>query len=61
MSGNSGNTSEPHLHLHLQTTTDLTDGEGLPAFFVSYIADGTPVERGEPQAGQFVSGALDRP
>ncbi|WEJ34170.1 M23 family metallopeptidase [Devosia sp. SD17-2] len=59
--GNSGNTSEPHLHLHLQTTTDLTDGEGLPAFFVNYTADGKPVERGEPQAGQFVSGAFDRP
>jgi murein DD-endopeptidase MepM/ murein hydrolase activator NlpD len=36
--GNSGNTSEPHLHFHLQ------DG----AYFVDYFADGAPVERGEP-------------
>ncbi len=53
--GNSGNTSEPHLHMHLQTTADLADGEGLPAQFVDYVANGQPVARGEPQAGQFIS------
>ena len=53
--GNSGNTSEPHLHMHLQTTTDLADGEGLPAQFVDYIANGAPVARGELEAGQVVS------
>ncbi|RYE08224.1 MAG: M23 family metallopeptidase [Hyphomicrobiales bacterium] len=52
--GNSGNTSEPHLHIHLQTTADLRDGEGLPAFFNAYVADGQPVARGEPQAGQQI-------
>ena len=52
--GNSGNTSEPHLHFHLQNTSDITDGEGLPAFFESYLADDDPVERGEPVAGQFI-------
>lgn len=52
--GNSGNTSEPHLHFHLQTTPDLSDGEGLPALFNDYVADNEPVERGEPQAGQVV-------
>ncbi len=55
--GNSGNTSEPHLHLHLQTTTDLAAGEGLPAQFFDYIADGQPVARGEPLSGQTVSPA----
>lgn len=53
--GNSGNTSEPHLHFHLQTTPDLTDGEGLPAQFQDYVADGEPVERGEPVKGQTVA------
>ncbi len=53
--GNSGNTSEPHLHLHLQTTPDLTAGEGLPAQFLDYLADGEPVDRGEPERGQIVS------
>jgi hypothetical protein len=52
--GNSGNTSEPHLHFHLQTTPDLGSGEGLPAFFNRYLADDRPVERGEPLAGQFI-------
>jgi len=53
--GNSGNTSEPHLHFHLQTTPDLNNGEGLPAQFVSYVADGEPVPRGEPRKGQIIS------
>lgn len=52
--GNSGNTSEPHLHFHLQTTPVLHEGEGLPAQFTDYLADGTPVERGEPLRGQLV-------
>lgn len=52
--GNSGNTSEPHLHFHLQNTADLSDGEGLPAFFEGYVADNKPVERGEPAAGQLI-------
>ncbi len=53
--GNSGNSSEPHLHFHLQTTPDLATGEGLPAFFENYVADGTFVNRGEPLQGQVVS------
>ena len=52
--GNSGNTSEPHLHLHLQNTPVLGEGEGLPAFFNAYRADGKDVERGEPQRGETV-------
>eukprot|EP00873_Tetraselmis_striata_P032722 jgi/Tetstr1/452986/TSEL_040022.t1 len=55
--GNSGNTSEPHLHFHLQTTPELRDGEGLPAQFQNYIADGEPVVRGEPVRGQTVAPA----
>lgn len=52
--GNSGNTSEPHLHFHLQTTVTLGKGEGLPAFFNAYEADGRPMRRGEPVQGQTV-------
>lgn len=55
--GNSGNTSEPHLHVHLQTTPDLLAGEGLPAQFLDYLADGEPVDRGEPKRGQIVVSA----
>lgn len=52
--GNSGNSSEPHLHFHLQTTPELGRGEGLPAQFRSYIADGEPVADGEPIRGQRI-------
>jgi len=29
-------------------------GEGLPAQFTGYVADGRPVERGEPVKGQTI-------
>ncbi len=52
--GNSGNSSEPHLHYHLQNTPVFGQGEGLPAQFLDYLADGEPVARGEPVQGQAV-------
>ena len=38
--GNSGNTSEPHLHYHPQNSGKFGNSEGLPAQFVNYVADG---------------------
>ncbi len=55
--GNSGNTSEPHLHFHLQDAPTIGSGEGLPAFFNDYVADGAAIDRGEPVKGQTVSSA----
>lgn len=55
--GNSGNTSEPHLHFHLQDSAVALQGDGLPAFFNHYIADGKPVARGEPHRGQVIAPA----
>jgi hypothetical protein len=53
--GNSGNSSEPHVHIHLQDRTTLFRGTaGLPLAFTSYLADGERVARGEPVQGQFV-------
>jgi len=52
--GNSGNSSEPHLHLHLQTSAILFRGEGLPAFFCDYSVGAKHVARGEPIAGQTI-------
>jgi hypothetical protein len=70
MCGNSGNTTEAHIHYHLQTTPDFNAGEGLPAQFLGYelVEQGegpvrdegthgakvTRVERGEPVQGQVV-------
>jgi len=55
--GNSGNTSEPHLHFHLQDAPVFGQGNGLPAFFEHYTADGKTVERGEPVQGQVIAPA----
>ena len=52
--GNSGNTSEPHLHFHLQDSPRFGNGLGLPAFFNDYVADGRPVAHGEPLRGQTI-------
>jgi len=52
--GNSGNSSEPHLHYHLQNTPTPLHGDGLPAQFLDYTANGTPVPRGEPRQGQMI-------
>jgi len=31
--GNSGNSSEPHLHYHLQNTPIIQDGTGIKCYF----------------------------
>jgi hypothetical protein len=49
--GNSGNTSEPHLHIHLQSTPRLDIGEGIPLYFHNYRVDNRLVDRGIPTGG----------
>jgi murein DD-endopeptidase MepM/ murein hydrolase activator NlpD len=45
--GNSGNSSEPHLHFHLQDSPTPLSGIGLPLVFRRV---------GTPEQGQFVVG-----
>lgn len=52
--GNSGNSSEPHLHYHLQNTANPFDADGLPAQFQNYYANEIFVERGEPVQNEYV-------
>ncbi len=52
--GNSGNSSQPHLHYHLQNGPMPFDADGLPARFVDYVANGKPVGRGEPVKGEHI-------
>jgi hypothetical protein len=52
--GNSGNSSAPHLHYHLQTRAQPGTGVGLPAQFRGYQTDGHAVSVGEPLRGQRV-------
>ena len=51
--GNSGNTSEPHLHLHVQDTPRAGDGQGVPVYFGHYVVAHTneTVARGMPEGG----------
>jgi murein DD-endopeptidase MepM/ murein hydrolase activator NlpD len=50
--GNSGNTSEPHLHIHLQDSPDAADvAEGIPLYFHDYLVDDQLIERGVPTGG----------
>lgn len=46
--GNSGRALLPHVHIHLQNTSEFPMAESLPFEFSSYIADGKPVEKGAP-------------
>lgn len=53
--GNSGNSSEPHLHYQLQDGPEFGASAGLPAQFIDYLANGQPVDRGEPIRGQTIA------
>lgn len=50
--GNSGNSSEPHLHIHLQDTPVPYLGEGIPFYFYGYRHNGVTVARGMPRGGR---------
>jgi len=47
--GNSGNTDEPHIHIHLEDGLDY--GEGIPMYFHNLIVNGTYQEKAIPIGG----------
>jgi hypothetical protein len=51
--GNSGNSTEPHLHLHVQDEPVPDAGQGVPFYFSNYVTmrDGKVVRRGMPTGG----------
>jgi hypothetical protein len=55
--GNSGNSSEPHLHFHVQNTPVIQDGTGIKCYFQKVIIKGdqTPREKYSPVKDQIIS------
>jgi hypothetical protein len=54
--GNSGHSTEPHLHFHVQNTPDFYRSVGLPVTFVNFeVENGGFNERGYIERGQRVS------
>ena len=51
--GNSGHTTEPHVHVHLQDTPIANSGEGIPFYFSNYVVlpARQRVDRGIPRGG----------
>ncbi len=54
LTGNSGNTSEPHLHFHVQDGPTPFAGNGVPVWFDGVCTDGQPAARTSPVHGQFI-------
>jgi hypothetical protein len=50
--GNSGNSSEPHVHVHVQDTPTPYFGEGVPFYFHDYRVRGEIIARGMPLGGR---------
>ncbi|MFT3841092.1 MAG: M23 family metallopeptidase [Myxococcaceae bacterium] len=52
--GNSGVSTEPHLHYQLMDNAEWVKAHGLPTQFVEYLADGRAIDQGEPKRGQVI-------
>jgi hypothetical protein len=53
--GNSGQSTEPHVHIHLQDTSEDGWGEGIPLYFSKYLLDGKLIDRGIPMGANVFS------
>lgn len=53
--GNSGMSTEPHLHFHLMDTADWRTANGLPLQLHDFVRNGTLVERAEPRRGDILT------
>jgi len=52
--GNSGNTSEPHIHYHLQDTPVFHEGDGLPPKFFDLFVNDVHADTAEVVKGQRI-------
>jgi murein DD-endopeptidase MepM/ murein hydrolase activator NlpD len=53
--GNSGMSTEPHLHFHLMDNADWRRAHGLPAQLQFFTRNGQLVDRGEPRRGDTIA------
>ncbi|MFT3710287.1 MAG: M23 family metallopeptidase [Archangium sp.] len=53
--GNSGMSTEPHLHFQLMDTKDWRTANGLPLVLVDFVRNGTLVDKGEPRRGDLIT------
>lgn len=53
--GNSGHSSEPHLHMHVQDSQDLMKGAGVKVYFENIMVDGELWAENSPVRGNVVS------
>ena len=53
--GNSGMSTEPHLHFQLMDTADWRTAHGLPLQLHDFVRNGTLVDRAEPRRGDVLT------
>jgi murein DD-endopeptidase MepM/ murein hydrolase activator NlpD len=53
--GNSGMSTEPHLHFQLMDTADWRTAHGLPMVLTGAARNGTPLDRFEPRRGDVLT------
>jgi len=52
--GNSGNSSEPHLHFHIQNVENMVNATGAKSFFAEIIVDGEVKKDYSPVRGERI-------